>query len=383
MPVDVRDLMRRAAGEPASGLDTDAILRRASQLRRRSLATVTAAVALVVVGLAIGLVARLDSESVPRVAARPHARGQVGTITQFPTSTENREAPIARGPDRSLWFILRRDETLQGSTPRLGRIGIDGTISEISIQNPASGITAGKDGNIYFGQPGSLGRVSPANGRFESFPLPEPDLPLGLTTTPNGDIWITQEASSGHLWRFSPRSATFQRVALPQSVSRADYITSDSRGNIWVSDLGGRIVRVDRKDEISDFPVAGGINNRVGFGLTAGADGNIWFTGFHDVISRMTPTGQITEYSVPSVVGHAGQPLITGITTGADGNLWFANLAAQTIGRITPRGKITEYPIPGHVPWFLAAGPDGNVWFTTHNSIGRITTGAAPTAKRH
>jgi virginiamycin B lyase len=206
---------------------------------------------------------------------------------------------------------------------------------------------------------------------------------MNLTTAPDGDIWLTQLNSAHQVWRFSPHSATFQPFALPDPVSRPEFLTSDTKGNIWIADVGGRIVRIDREGAISVFPVRGGPADRVGFGITAGPDGNIWFTGFHDVISRMTPTGQITEYSVPSAVAHVGQPLIVGITTGADGDLWFTNLAAQTIGRITPKGKITEYPIkaPGAVPAFLAAGADGNIWFTTHSTIGRITTGAAPSGK--
>ena len=49
------------------------------------------------------------------------------------------------------------------------------------------------------------------------------------------------------------------------------------------------------------------------------------------------------------------------------------------IGRITPSGLIAEFPIPGAKsrPWGIAAGPDGDLWFTDpgKGKIGRITPG--------
>jgi streptogramin lyase len=74
------------------------------------------------------------------------------------------------------------------------------------------------------------------------------------------------------------------------------------------------------------------------------------------------------------------------IAAGPDGNLWFTEfsydsggtVATAGIGRITPDGVITEFPIPaasvnGHG---ITAGPDGNIWFSEFeaNRIGRMTT---------
>ncbi|MGH2873266.1 MAG: virginiamycin B lyase family protein, partial [Solirubrobacteraceae bacterium] len=67
-----------------------------------------------------------------------------------------------------------------------------------------------------------------------------------------------------------------------------------------------------------------------------------------------------------------------GIAAGPDGNVWFTEENVGKIGKINPStGAITEYPIatPGSNPDGIAAGPDGNMWFTEegHNAIGRIT----------
>lgn len=70
-----------------------------------------------------------------------------------------------------------------------------------------------------------------------------------------------------------------------------------------------------------------------------------------------TCKSRITEFTVPaSVYGP------TYIAAGPDGNLWFS--AVTQIGKITVSGTITEYPLAqGAVAQGLTAGPDGNVWF--------------------
>ena len=93
-------------------------------------------------------------------------------------------------------------------------------------------------------------------------------------------------------------------------------------------------------------------------------------------IGRITPDGIITEYALPNP-----KSAPEGITAGPDGNLWFTE-AASAIGRITPAGTITEYALPtgGRGLRAIAAGPDGNLWFTEYGKIGRITPTATPTA---
>src|SRR5213082_1244486 len=80
--------------------------------------------------------------------------------------------------------------------------------------------------------------------------------------------------------------------------------------------------------------------------------------------------GTITEFPTPT--GSAG-PI--GITSGPDGNLWFT--AGNDIGRITTAGSVTAFPVPtaSSGPQGIATGPDGNLWFTERdgNKIGRIT----------
>jgi hypothetical protein len=109
-------------------------------------------------------------------------------------------------------------------------------------------------------------------------------------------------------------------------------------------------------------------------GITAGPDGNLWFTEeIGDKIGRITTAGAITEFPVPAA---GSMPFY--ITAGPDGNLWFTELYGDKIGRITTAGAITEFPVPtaGSMPQGITTSPDGKIWFTelSSNMIGYVTS---------
>jgi sugar lactone lactonase YvrE len=125
---------------------------------------------------------------------------------------------------------------------------------------------------------------------------------------------------------------------------------------------------------ITEFS-AGTRGNAQPDGITAGPDGNLWFTEFlGNRIGRITPAGVVTEFNAG--ISPNAAPL--SITAGPDGNLWFTEQTGNQIGRITPAGVVTEFSAgisAGAYPFAITAGPDGNVWFTegSGNRIGRIT----------
>ena len=118
----------------------------------------------------------------------------------------------------------------------------------------------------------------------------------------------------------------------------------------------------------------------------AGADGNIWFAdhGTTPSIGNINPaTGAITDYNLAANGGNPGSTPSAppAIAAGPDGNIWFTDEGPiKAIGRSTIGGAVTEFSsgLPaGSVPFGIAAGPDGNIWFTdrstTAPAIGRIT----------
>jgi virginiamycin B lyase len=99
--------------------------------------------------------------------------------------------------------------------------------------------------------------------------------------------------------------------------------------------------------------------------------------------SRGVTARPVVEFDIPSV----GVP--EGIAAGADGNLWFSERYTSQLGRMTPAGSFTMFQLPGfnQMTTDITAGPDGALWFTYPKStpplsggqIGRITTSGAKT----
>ena len=106
-------------------------------------------------------------------------------------------------------------------------------------------------------------------------------------------------------------------------------------------------------------------------------EGNLWIAEQGNLspngnkIGRMTPTGVITEFAVPTPNASP-----TWINAHSDGTLWFTEVSGNKIGRITTNGAFLEFPIPtpSSSPIAIASGADGNLWFTeaAGNKIGRI-----------
>ena len=152
-------------------------------------------------------------------------------------------------------------------------------------------------------------------------------------------------------------------------------ITAGPDGNLWFTEASGnRIGRITPLGVVTEFS-AGISAFALPSYITSGPDGNLWFSEQNgNRIGRITPLGVVTEFSAG--ISPGAQP--TGITAGPDGNLWFAEANGNRIGRITPLGVVTEFSVgitPGAAPLDITAGPDGNLWFTelNGNRIGRIT----------
>jgi len=141
-------------------------------------------------------------------------------------------------------------------------------------------------------------------------------------------------------------------------------ITEGGDGNMWAID-GLDVARISPNGQVTKFalnppPKCG--PPCIEEGITAGPDGNVWFTEDGNKIGRITPSGQITEFATPAS-GRA-------ITTGPDGALWFT--AGPQVGRITTAGSVTMFPVPPTASG-IARGSDGNLWFAATNYIGRMT----------
>lgn len=181
-------------------------------------------------------------------------------------------------------------------------------------------------------------------------------------------------------------------------------------GNIWfleIESLSPHIARITPDGHLTEFSLPTNTPNVAGMpvSITSGSDGNLWLTiagasssggNPGGAIARMTPSGTITEFPLPTLGLTFATP--GGITSGPDGNLWFTAqistvprdptspfTTSGAIGRITSQGGITLFPIPA--PWQaggIIAGKRGSIWFTAMDTndkqaLGTITTSGTVT----
>jgi len=212
---------------------------------------------------------------------------------------------------------------------------------------------------------------------------------MGITAGPDGNLWFT-EFDGNRIGRITPAGVVTEFSA---GISAGAYpygITAGPDGNLWFTEYySNRIGRITPAGAVTEFS-AGISADTVRVNITAGPDGNLWFTAtsYYDLqgnrfitedrIGRITTSGVVTEFSAGISAG--ASPF--GIAAGPDGNLWFTEENGHRIGRITPAGVVTEFSAgisARAMPLGIAAGPDGNLWFTEWwgNRIGRITPGTA------
>jgi streptogramin lyase len=151
-------------------------------------------------------------------------------------------------------------------------------------------------------------------------------------------------------------------------------ITAGPDGNIWFTEESHNAVgRITPGAVITEFTA--GFPTGSPRGIVTGPDGNLWvaMAGGDGAIARVSKAGDVTEFALTT----PGDP--NDIAVGPDGNLWYVDSAANLIGRITPTGSITEFTdglAASSAPTGITKGPDGAMWFTESATgmIGRITT---------
>ncbi len=173
-------------------------------------------------------------------------------------------------------------------------------------------------------------------------------------------LWIPSAAAAPT----APAASTItefhvSNVGVPQG------ITAGPDGNLWFTefydDVAGRITTMGTS---TLFTL--NTQNSATY-ITNGPDGALWLTLLNDVggsttnqIGRLTTTGKLSTFTVPKA------SYIWDITTGSDKNLYFTD-GASRVWRVTTKGRFTAFPYSdssGGYPYQITPGPDGNLWFT-------------------
>jgi streptogramin lyase len=182
--------------------------------------------------------------------------------------------------------------------------------------------------------------------------------PLGVAVTPDGAAWFA-EYNTNKIGRVTA-GGSFTEYPIPAespSSGSPRAITAGPDGNLWFTD-NNYIGRITTSGSITQFPVTpfSGPHD-----ITPGPDGNVWFTeSSGDAVGYVTPAGGVTEFSIAPVT----DPLT--ITAGSDGALWFTALGTGNgpyLCRLTLGGSLTQYVLPsGMSAGDITTGPDRRLW---------------------
>jgi len=321
--------------------------------------------------------------SVTAVVAGAHVQALAGALqptlraTEYPVpsgnATNSRFGPgsLAVGSDGAIWFI---DDTA------IGRVTMSGTVTEYPINATPYGIVSGSDGALWFTESGPAVARLTTGGTLQAYT--NASYGQAIASGADGSLWFLSQTSPQTLGRLTTGgSQSFVPLQLPSGsygVSAALFVTG-SDGNFWSSGGQGNIARITPSGVVTLFPLPTAIDAPIA--ITSGSDGALWVaTSFS--IARVTTSGTVTgSYPIASSAFASSYQL--GQTT--DGALWYPGLgtgSSATIGRLDAAGNAATFVLPNSQPkppsyttaqpTGFVAGPDGNLWYTRGTAIGRV-----------
>lgn len=219
--------------------------------------------------------------------------------TSYPSKYPN---SITTGSDGALWFALANGNAI-------GRMATSGAYTEYPLGTCDGGpgsITSGPDGALWFvnGCTNTINRMT-TSGTVTTFPQPDGAHIQDLTFGPDGALWFTEYG----------------------------YFSS-------FTEVGGnKIGRMTTAGVVTEYPLPNA--NSGPFQIANGPDGALWFTeagpenyngtpAGGNRIGRITTSGDITDYAIPTA-----NSFPWGISAGPDGNMWFTENRFNKIGKLT------------------------------------------------
>jgi ligand-binding sensor domain-containing protein len=153
----------------------------------------------------------------------------------------------------------------------------------------------------------------------------------------------------------------------------ANFLFSDSQGNVWVSTEGWGLFKFDGKENVTRFGVKEGLINEFTYGLSEDANGNIWAM-HREGLSKILKAGGVQIYSKKDEVG-ASQFIPRAIGKDAKGNSWFGkqeellkhNFSEELLAQGNTDTQLHEVLLL-HKPIHQGASKNDQMRFTYHQN---------------
>ncbi len=251
----------------------------------------------------------------------------------------------------------------------------------------------------------SVGYVTPA-GALEWFPFPAGTgarFAQYFAPAPGGAEWFLAESAGGRdsvLGEATPLgTVTLARVALAAG-QRMRGLAADAEGNLWSTESGrsgahatsaGAVVRISPQGAVTRF-AAGLLRGAQPESIVRGPQHAMWFLDAAGRVGRIGADGRIREFPLGRRIAPVERPFAPPRPIVASGGeLWFL-AGADRIGRMSAAGRVRIFNPRSSYRGVqalgengnmqgLAAGPDGQVWFTRDSGEvarisrwGRVTT---------
>jgi len=186
-----------------------------------------------------------------------------GQATAFPLPAGVGAGELAAGPDGTMWFI-ERNATASG----IGRITPAGVITDfwLTSKNTVMDITLGQDGHLWFTESNAnkIGRIT-IDGVITEFSIPEVgSYPWGIASGSDGNIWFT-EYDAHKLGQLVVSTTTDQGQAtfndsgtwtFYQAVALVPLLPARGTGNVALRRLGSAPTPAAATDATACPPVA-------------------------------------------------------------------------------------------------------------------------------
>lgn len=195
------------------------------------------------------------------------------------------------------------------------------------------------------GRPGRSGDGGPATRAAVGFPVEVALAPDGGFAIVHGERWVRHVDPAG----------TIRTVA---ELDRPTALVYDAAGSLFVSELGGRVLRIAPDGARTTYTGFDGPH-----GLAAAADGSVYVADtFNGRIRRIGPDGSVTTHAE-----RLNQP--NDVALGPDGSVYAAVYGDNAIVRIAPGGGATRVTDAAG-PSAVAVAADGTVLFTERGRPG-------------
>jgi streptogramin lyase len=267
-----------------------------------------------------------------------------GFISEFTVPTANAFTSafgggISVGTDGFLYFT----ETNQNRIARVKTNFDPTTFTEVQLASGSNpdGLAAASDGKVYFGEYGPYsGSTAPSKLGW---------LPLGFATTTSpvevsipGNVDFVTPGTDGNLYFTAYYGNVVGHIPLgftsgstyveAPTGAQPTYLAVDKTGNIWFPEQNSNAVATIAKGftsgtTVTAYALPSGSNP---IAIARGSDGKLYVTEHNlGLIVQVSVTGAMKQIS--PLTANSGP---WGITAGADGNVWFVEQSPNNIGKI-------------------------------------------------